>query len=80
MPKSIYSIQQEELQKLLRHIRVDSGLTQSELAKRIGQPQSYVSKYESGERLLDLVELRRICKAMKTPLIDVVRKWEGASL
>jgi transcriptional regulator with XRE-family HTH domain len=78
MPKSIFSIQQEQLQKLLRQVRVDTGLTQSDLAKRLGQPQSFVSKYESGERLLDLVELRRICKAVGISLVDLVRKWEDS--
>jgi transcriptional regulator with XRE-family HTH domain len=78
MPKSIFSIQQEQLQKLLRQVRVDAGLTQSDLAKRLGQPQSFVSKYESGERLLDLVELRRICKAVGISLVDLVRKWEDS--
>ena len=78
MPKSIFSIQQEQLQKLLRQVRVAAGLTQSDLAKRLGQPQSFVSKYESGERLLDLVELRRICKAVGIALVDLVRKWEDS--
>ena len=78
MPKSIFSIQQEQLQKLLRQVRVDTELTQSDLAKRLGQPQSFVSKYESGERLLDLVELRRICKAVGISLVDLVRKWEDS--
>lgn len=78
MPKSIFSIQQEHLQKLLRQVRVDAALTQSDLAKRLGQPQSFVSKYESGERLLDLVELRRICKAVGISLVDLVRKWEDS--
>lgn len=78
MPKSIFSIQQEELQKLLRQVRIAAGLTQSDLAKRLGQPQSFVSKYESGERLLDLVELRRICKAVGISLVDLVRKWEDS--
>ncbi|MCH8054802.1 MAG: helix-turn-helix transcriptional regulator [Deltaproteobacteria bacterium] len=78
MPKSIFSIQQEQLQEVLRQVRVDAGLTQSDLAKRLGQPQSFVSKYESGERLLDLVELRRICKAVGISLVDLVRKWESS--
>ena len=78
MPKSIFSIQQEQLQKLLRQVRVDAGLTQSDLARRLGQPQSFVSKYESGERLLDIVELRRICKAVGVSLVDLVRKWEDS--
>jgi transcriptional regulator with XRE-family HTH domain len=78
MPKSIFSKQQEQLQNLLRQARIDASLTQSDLAKRLGQPQSFVSKYESGERALDLVELRRICNAVGVSVLDLVRKWENS--
>jgi ribosome-binding protein aMBF1 (putative translation factor) len=46
------------------------------LAQRLGEPQSFVSKYESGEQRLDLVELKRICKALGVCLTDVVRQFE----
>lgn len=51
------------LQKNLREIRKKSNLTQEELASAISKPQSYVSKYESGERRIDVIELRAICLA-----------------
>jgi len=76
MPKSIYSKQQAQLQTLLRRLRTEAGLTQCQLAARLRQPQSFVSKYESGERLLDLVELRQICDAVGVPLTELVRRWE----
>jgi transcriptional regulator with XRE-family HTH domain len=47
-----------------------------DLARRIGQPQSFVSKYESGERRLDLVELREICDAVGVSLEVFVRRFE----
>ena len=76
MPKSIYSKQQAQLQTLLRRLRTEAGLTQCQLAARLRQPQSFVSKYESGERLLDQVELRQICDAVGVPLTELVRRWE----
>jgi transcriptional regulator with XRE-family HTH domain len=76
MPKTIFSVGQEVLQDLLRQCRTDAGLTQTKLAKRLKQPQSFVSKYESGERRLDLIELRQICKALRVPLVRFVEKFD----
>ncbi|MCC7085618.1 MAG: helix-turn-helix transcriptional regulator [Pirellulales bacterium] len=56
--------EQESLLLLLRKIREEAGLRQVDLAKRLGQPQPFVSKYESGERRLDILELRALCKAV----------------
>jgi len=54
--------QQKALQSLLRQIRKEAGLSQQELADLLEKPQSFVSKYESGERRLDILELRQICQ------------------
>jgi len=43
----------------LRQARMDAGLTQEEVARRLGKPQSFVSKCESGERRVDVIELIR---------------------
>lgn len=50
-----------------------------DLAERLDRPQSFVSKYEAGERRLDLVELRGICIVPGVSLTDVVRRWERGS-
>jgi transcriptional regulator with XRE-family HTH domain len=76
MGKSLNSIESEKLAVLLRTVRAEAGLTQSELAERLHLPQSFVSKYESGERRLDLIELRHICKALGISLGDFVRRFE----
>lgn len=76
MEKSIFSGPQERLQELLRGLRIDAGLRQKDLAQRLGQPQSFVSKYESGERRLDLLELRQICQAVGISLEEFVRRFE----
>lgn len=68
---------QERLRKLLRTIRTEKGLRQVDLAERLGQPQSFVSKYESGERQLDFVEVAQVCEALGISLADFVRRFEG---
>ena len=54
----------EKLRTLLRDLRNEAGLTQVELSNALGKPQSYVSKYETGERKLDYVEINDICKVL----------------
>ena len=76
MDKSIFTAEQEKLQALLRQVRLGSGLRQSDLAERLAQPQSFVSKYESGERRLDLLELRQVCQAVGISLTDFVNRFE----
>lgn len=61
---------------LLREVRQEAGLRQRDLAERIGVPQSFVSKCESGERRLDIVELRALCVALGVPLSDFVIRLE----
>lgn len=77
MDKSIYSRRQEVLQGLLRDIRIEAGLRQVDLAARLGLPQSFVSKCESGERRLDLLELEQVCICCGITLIDFVVRLDG---
>jgi transcriptional regulator with XRE-family HTH domain len=74
--KTIYTPEQKALTSLLRQLRVDAGLYQADLAERLGRPQSFVSKYESGERRLDLVEVRAICSALGISLTQFVKRYE----
>ncbi|GGN19906.1 transcriptional regulator [Lentzea pudingi] len=77
MDKSIYSAAYQRLCTLLREIRTEAGLTQVQVADRLDEPQSFVSKYESGERRLDVVELRLVAEALGTTLSTVVSRLEG---
>lgn len=61
--------------QLLKQLRLDAGLTQNELADILGQTQSYVSKYESGEQRLDLIEIEAICFAVGTPLQQFIERY-----
>jgi transcriptional regulator with XRE-family HTH domain len=77
--KSIHSSRQRELTALLRSLRAEAGLNQTELAGRLGKPQSFVSKYEAGERRLDDVELEQVCAALGLSLGEFVKRYEGRS-
>jgi transcriptional regulator with XRE-family HTH domain len=74
--KSIYSEEYQQLCTLLRQLRREGGLTQVEVGKRLGVPQSFVSKYESGERRLDVIELRHVAEAIGTTLEVVVSRLD----
>jgi transcriptional regulator with XRE-family HTH domain len=76
MKKSIFSRDYHVLSALLRDLRKEAGVTQVELAQRLGETQSAVSKCERGERRLDLVQLRTWCRAVGIPLSRLVSEFE----
>lgn len=55
-----------------------AGLRQADVAERLGLPQSFVSKYETAERRLDVLELRAVSHALGLPLPALVAKLEEA--
>jgi transcriptional regulator with XRE-family HTH domain len=63
--------------RLLRHIRLDASLTQKQLADLLGITQARVSKYEQGERRLDMLELKKVCDAVGVSLMDFARQFEA---
>ena len=75
MQKSLSSRNHNLLIRLLRDVREEAGLRQVDVAEKLGQPQSFVSKYESGERRLDLLELEAVCVACDTSLDEFVAKY-----
>ncbi len=60
---------------LLRDARRQAGLRQEDLAGRLGRSQSYVAKFETGERRLDVYELRLVCEALGVRVEDLVRRF-----
>jgi transcriptional regulator with XRE-family HTH domain len=62
------------LQQLLITARTAAGLTQMELARMLRQPQSFVSRYETGERRLDLVELIEVTNTLGCDLRKIVEE------
>ncbi len=71
MTKSVFTNEYAIFLKILLFARKKSGLTQLELAKKLKQPQSYVSKYENGERRLDIVEFIEIVNALGASPVDI---------
>ena len=65
MSKSIYSKEHREFLRKIKKARQEAGLTQKEAADKLKKPQSYISKIESGERRVDVVELKRFAKIYK---------------
>lgn len=78
MRKTIYSPGQRVFIRLLRETREAAGLHQADLAMRLGTAQSVVSKIETGDRQMDLLELRQWCIALELDLEDFVRRLERA--
>jgi transcriptional regulator with XRE-family HTH domain len=76
MKKKVYIAQRDRLVTLLREMRVEAGLTQADLGKYIKKDQAYVSRYESGQRRLDVLEVREICQALGITLEQFSKRLE----
>jgi transcriptional regulator with XRE-family HTH domain len=62
--KSTFTRRHEQFLKILVAARQDAGLTQVTLANKLGRPQSFVSKYERGERRLDVIEFLEVADGL----------------
>ena len=78
MEKSIHSTRYAVFLKVLREARERAGLTQVQLARKIGETQTFVSKCERGERRVDVVELRTFCHAFGVDLKLFIAALEKA--
>jgi transcriptional regulator with XRE-family HTH domain len=78
MAKSIHSRANRILLELLVKARKTAGLTQEQLARRLQRPQSFVAKYENGERRLDVVEFLRIARETGTNAAAIIRAVDKA--
>jgi transcriptional regulator with XRE-family HTH domain len=65
MSKSVYTKVYKEIIERLKTARIEAGLSQQEVANKLGKPQSYISKIESGERRLDVAEMKKIAVIYK---------------
>lgn len=74
MDKSIHSAEHKRLCTVLRDLRLEAGLTQVQVAEVLNEPQSFVSKYESGERRLDLIELWQVVTALGSSLAALLTR------
>ena len=78
MQKSLRTPRQILLQSLLVEARKAKGLTQAELAETLNKPQSFVAKYENGERRIDVVEFVDITAALGVSVADLLARIEPA--
>ena len=79
MGGSVYSKRYKSFLQCLRTARLDAGLTQLQVAQLLDVHQSYVSKCESGERRVDVIELTDFAAIYKKPLMYFVGDIYGAS-
>lgn len=64
------------LEQFLKDLRIERKVNQKELASRLSVPQSFISKYETGERDLNYFEIRLICEALDISIFDFVKQLE----
>jgi transcriptional regulator with XRE-family HTH domain len=74
--KSLHSTAHKALLETLYQSRLQAGFTQTQLATCLGVPQSFVSKYENGERRLDLIELQAVCTCLALNLTDFICAYQ----
>jgi len=80
MPNPLHDPRYTIFRTLLLEAREHAGLTQFALASRLRRPQSYVSKYERGERRLDMVEFIDVARALDIDPLEIVGKLRGKIL
>ncbi len=73
MQKSQHTRSYKRLIQALREAREKSGMTQMDVARKLGTYASFVSKCESGERRIDVVELAAFCRVYAIDLVDFLR-------
>lgn len=76
MPSSIFSKNYTVFREMLSSYRKEANLTQQNLAEKLNKPQSFVSKYESGERRLDLIEFLEVAEALQFDVFEFIRKLQ----
>lgn len=73
MNKTIYSKEHEYLVKQLKKARIEANLDQNQVAKLLGKTQSYVSKIESGQRRIDVIQLKEFAKIYRKNLFYFIK-------
>jgi transcriptional regulator with XRE-family HTH domain len=80
MQKSLKSAEYERLIALLVAVRHAAGVRQQKLAEKLGKPQSFVAKYEGGERRIDLVEFIAISRALDADPLKLFKDFVAGEL
>lgn len=79
MPKSLHTPEYERFRAMLVEARKKAGVSQTGLSAKLSRPQSFVSKFERGERRLDVVEFKAVAEALGLDPIKFLRRlYKGA--
>lgn len=73
------TVEYDALAALILALRAEAGLTQEELARRVGRHFTWVSKIERGTRRVDLVELCEIADALGVDAAEIVRRFRSGT-
>ena len=76
MTKTLNSSQHKVFQELFVEERRRAGITHKALAEHLGIDRTAVTRIETGERRVDLVELQQICEMLGISLVEFVREYE----
>ena len=79
MTSSVHNSQYKRFCRLIIDYRQRQGLTQTQLAEKLNRPQSFVSKYENGDRRIDLVEFMEIAAALEIDPLEFIRDFRDAA-
>lgn len=74
MSRSVFTEEYKKFCALLVKERQAKGLTQAELSQKLSRPQSYVSKYERGERRLDVIEFLEVARTLEINVVRFLKK------
>lgn len=78
MPSSLHNADYQLFRSMLIEARVASGLTQMQIAESLSKPQSYISKYERGERRLDFPEFVELADILGVDVVTFVKDYQAA--
>ena len=79
MPKSVFTDKYNQFREMLIAARRSKGATQAQVATKLRKPQSYVSKYELGERRLDIVEFLEVARVLEINPCQFLQQLEVPS-
>ena len=78
MTKSVFTAKYDRFRLLMIQARKAADLTQAGLAEKLSRPQSFVSKYERGERRLDVVEFLEVARVLGMDAVKFIKTLDEA--
>ena len=73
MRSTQHTAKYQRLLKALRSARLEAGMKQADVARKLDRPQSFISKVESGERRVDVIELAELCRLYNQKLVTFIQ-------